>query len=104
MRKHIRIKGQGRPLAFEVSGIGPRVLGVYIRLAEGAVERTREIVPEVFADFDKKGVVLGIEFTRPGEFSIDEMQQVAEKVHIPELAAVDVSRLRVNVPERLVAY
>ena len=37
----------------------------YVQLKEGKIVRTEEIAPEVFADFNKKGEILGIEFVNP---------------------------------------
>ena len=37
----------------------------YVEVKEGDVAKTKEIAPEVFADFDKKGDLLGIEFLDP---------------------------------------
>lgn len=87
----------GRNLDIEAYGIGGRVLGVYIRLGAGKILRTREVIADVFADFDRHGVIVGLEFTRPGIYDIDAMKNVSRKVHVPELRALDVSRLPVNV-------
>jgi uncharacterized protein YuzE len=89
----------GRVFDIEAYGIGQRVLGVYIRLSEGRVERTREVIADVFADFDRHGAILGLEFTRPGKYGIDAMQNVSRITKVQELRAIDVSRLPVNVQE-----
>jgi len=91
--------GAGRILEIQTYGIGRRVLGVYIRLGVGKVARTREVIADVFADFDKHGAIVGLEFTRPGAYNIDAMLNVSRLTQIPELRALDVSRLPVNVQE-----
>ena len=97
-RMHIMSK-HARVLGIEAYGIGERVLGVYIQTNKAPVWRTREVIPEVFADFDRHGGVVGIEFTCPGDYSIDAMLNVSRELNIPELRAIDVSKLPVNVQE-----
>ena len=96
----MKIKAQGgRPIEIEAYGMRSRVLGVYLRFGKGKVSKTREVAPDVFADFYKQGRVLGIEFTRPSDYNIDAMLHVSEVVKVPELRAIDVSRIPVNVQE-----
>jgi hypothetical protein len=68
----MKIKSNGvRVIGIESHGVGERLLGVYIRFAVGKVSKTREVLPEVFADFDRHGAILGVEFTSPGEYDME---------------------------------
>ncbi len=98
----MKIKNKGaRILGIESHGIGDRLLGVYIRLGKGAVAKTREVLPEVFADFDKSGVILGLEFASPGDYDIDAMAHVSKVVKVPQLQGIDVSRIPVDVDDTI---
>lgn len=96
----IRTKG-GRVLSIESYGMGDRLLGVYIRLSSSRVMRTREVIPEVFADFDRHGAVVGIEFSSPGNYNLDAMNNVSRELNVPELRAIDISKLPVNQQEEV---
>ena len=88
-----------RIIGIESHGLGERLLGVYIRLGKGSVAKTREVLPEVFANFDRHGAILGIEFASPGEYDIDAMAHVSEVVKVPQLRGIDVSRKPVDVDD-----
>jgi len=63
--------------------------------------RTREVIPEVFADFDRHGAVVGIEFSSPGNYNLDAMNNVSRELNVPELRAIDISKLPVNQQEEV---
>lgn len=60
-----------------------RIMSIYIRFTDTKIVRTREVLPEVFADFDKHADIVGLEFIRPGDFDVDAMKTVTEKYHLP---------------------
>ena len=87
-------------MSIEAHGLDDRLLGVYIRLSDKRkVHHTREVIADVFADFDKQGEIIGIEFTRPGDYNLDAMNNVSRLVNVPELRAIDVSHMPVNINE-----
>jgi uncharacterized protein YuzE len=54
----------------------------YIRLKEGSCHITKEILPEVFVDFNAQKEILGIELISP---CILTLRKVAQKLHLPIL-------------------
>ena len=54
----------------------------YIRLKEGVVRHTKEILPEVFVDFDVARRLLGIELIGPCTITL---RKVARQLKLPVL-------------------
>ena len=100
----MKIKNKGTEIiGIQAHGFGGNVLAVYIRFTRTPVAKSREVMPAVFADYDRHGAIVGIEFARPGDYDIDAMQHVSKAVKVPQLRAIDVSRLPVNIEEPEVA-
>lgn len=54
----------------------------YIRLKEGKVHATKEILPEVFADYNNKKELLGVELVSP---CVVTLRKLARQLHLPIL-------------------
>jgi len=54
----------------------------YLKVREGHYHHTKEILPEVFADFDADNRILGVELVSP---CIVTLRKVAKKLHLPFL-------------------
>ena len=54
----------------------------YIRLKEGKVRKTKEILPEVFVDYNHKNEILGVELVSP---CVITLRKVARQLHLPLL-------------------
>ena len=72
----IKNKSSVRIIGIESYGLNHTLQGVYIRFSKNSVSRSREVAPEVFADFDRHGAIVGLEFSNPGDYDIDAMQHV----------------------------
>ena len=72
--------------------IDPKAAAIYVKMRDGKVARTKEFAPEIFADIDSAGHLLGVEMLHPGTLGI---KQVARKFHRPLLAklAPDLDRI-----------
>lgn len=55
-------------------------MSTVVKFSSAKIDRTREILPEVFADFDRHGDIVAMEFMRPGEFEVDATKAVFEKL------------------------
>ncbi|HUY36328.1 MAG TPA: DUF2283 domain-containing protein [Pirellulales bacterium] len=74
-----------------------KILAAYIKVRDGKSAKTREYVPgAVFADFDRKGQLLGIEMLGPVKIAV--LQRIAQKESEPTQRFV-----RSVVPHELVA-
>ena len=45
-------------------------MSTVVKFSSAKIVRTREILPEVFADFDRHGDIVAMEFMRPGDFTV----------------------------------
>jgi hypothetical protein len=72
---------------FEVSideGTG-KVRAAYLRARDGAVAETREVAAgEAYADYDRGGRLLGVEFLAPCEVSVVDQLTLAEPENVRE--------------------
>lgn len=100
--EHDLPKDGAKIIGIEGHGFNDILLAVYIRFAHTPVLKSREVLPGVFADYDRHGAIVGLEFSSPGDYDIDAMQYVSKLVNVPQLRAIDVSRMPVNVEELMV--
>lgn len=54
----------------------------YIKVREGKYHHTKEVLPEVFVDFDSKGHALGLELISPCTVTL---HKIAKKLRLPLL-------------------
>jgi uncharacterized protein YuzE len=62
--------------------IDTQAKAAYLRLKEGAHHHTKEILPEVFLDFNADNEILGIELVSPCTLTL---RKLAHKLHLPIL-------------------
>jgi len=62
--------------------IDTQAKAAYIRLKEGKIHHTKELLSEVFIDYDSNNNVLGIELISPCTLTL---RKVAQKLHLPML-------------------
>ncbi len=53
---------------------------LYIKIKDGKVHDTKEVLPEVFVDYNTKGDVIGIDVVSP---CVSIIRKVARKLHLP---------------------
>lgn len=89
------VKGELKSVRITLESTESGALGyVYLRdIAPGEVARTEKVMPGVHADLDAQGKVLGVEFLNAERITLAMMQSLAETLHAPELAAIDLSGL-----------
>ena len=92
------------PAQVEISAeaAGGQLLSVSLRFRKGKVARTEEVAEMVFADYDRGGNLLALEFAEPESTGISLMGELARKLHIPQLRMFDVSRFPASVEENAV--
>ena len=88
--RHLKLEG------FSVWTMNGKTMSAYVRFTSNQIQKTREVLPEVFADFDRHGDIVGMEFLRPGEFDVDCAKQVSEKYNLefPRTLAAFLSEVR----------
>lgn len=89
------VKGELKSLRITLEATDAGVLG-YVYLQDpppGGVDRTVEISPNVMADYDDNGVLMGVEFLDAGAAKAELMHELAEKLHAPELAGLDLAQM-----------
>jgi len=57
----------------------------YIKIKEGKVSYTKEMLPEVFVDYDNKNEILGIELVSP---CVITLRKLAKTLHLPILSRI----------------
>jgi uncharacterized protein YuzE len=62
--------------------IDTQAKAAYLKLKDDACHHTREILPEVFADFNGKNEIIGIELISP---CVLTLRKAARKLHLPIL-------------------
>jgi len=62
--------------------IDTQAKAAYLKIKDGTPVLTKEILPEVFVDFDSKKNILGIELISPCTLTL---RKVAQKLHLPIL-------------------
>ncbi len=62
--------------------IDTQAKAAYLRLKEGAQHHTKEILPEVFVDFNADNEILGLELISP---CMVTLRKLAQKLHLPIL-------------------
>lgn len=53
---------------------------LYIKIRDGKVHNTKEVLPEVFVDYNSKGDVIGIDVVSP---CVSIIKKIAKKLHLP---------------------
>jgi len=53
---------------------------LYIKVKDGEVSVTKEVLPEVFVDYSTKNEILGIELVSP---CVSTIRKIAKKLHLP---------------------
>ena len=94
--KHIVKLANATMLEISVSSVkGEPPSCVYIKVSNKKIAKTEALDELVFADFDAKGDLVGIEFAEPESLEIGIMAEIARKVHVPLLRAIDVGAMAV---------
>jgi len=60
--------------------IDTQAKAAYIKLKEGACHHTKEILPEVFADFNSRNEIIGVELISPCTVTL---RKLARKLKLP---------------------
>lgn len=97
MAKHNVIKGEVDPREFSirVEGIEPDLKVVYVKFRKGQVFQTITLDEEVYADYDRSGNLLGVEFAEPEAYDIRLMAEISKKVKEPILSGISPRKLAV---------
>ena len=89
------VKGELKSLRITLEATDAGILG-YVYLQDSmpdGVDRTIEVEPNVMADYDDSGMLVGVEFLDAGAARAELMHRLAEKLHAPELAGLDLSQM-----------
>jgi len=89
------VKGELKSLRITLEATDDGVLGyVYLRdpSADG-VEETVEVAPNVMADYDSSGTLVGVEFLDASAAEAQLMHLLAKQLHAPELAGLDLRQM-----------
>ena len=65
-----------------IINIDTQAKAAYLKLKDDECHHTKEILPEVFVDFNKQNEMIGIELISP---CIVTLRKVAQKLHLPIL-------------------
>lgn len=89
------VKGELKSLRITLEATDSGVLGyVYLRESSpGGVDQTVEVEPNVMADYNDAGLLVGVEFLDAGAAGFELMHRLAEKLHAPELAGLDMAQM-----------
>jgi len=89
------VKGELKSLRITLEATDNGVLGyVYLRdPSPGGVEETVEVAPNVMADYDSSGLLVGVEFLDAAAAETQLMHRLAKDLHAPELAGLDLCQM-----------
>lgn len=65
-----------------VINIDTKAKAAYLKIKEGPSHHTKEILPEVFADFNAQNELIGLELISPCTITLHKL---AQKLHLPIL-------------------
>lgn len=67
---------------------------VYVRFRkQQKVYKTCEVMRDVFVDYNRRGNIIGVEFTEPAGYNQTKMQKLSELVQFPFLRSLDISKM-----------
>lgn len=89
------VKGELKTLRITLEATTEAVIAyVYLQdISPSEVADTRRVAPDVSADFDAHGNLLGLEFLHAQKADAALMNRLASELDAPELAGIDLARM-----------